>query len=62
MHLIPYLKHNRNDLPQNSLSVKISTIGVAKIFDWGEGAKRNSHAMTASEIFKTWDFYGTAIP
>ena len=23
---------------------------------------RKSHAMTASEIFKRWDFYGTEIP
>ena len=35
MHLTPYLKHYCNDLTQNLLSIKISTIGVAKIFDWG---------------------------
>ena len=34
---------------KNSLSMKISTIGVARIFDWGGGApKRKSHAMMSS--------------
>ena len=60
MHLI---QHYSNDLtvPQKFFIIKILTIGVAKIFDWVEGG-RNSCAMTASEIFKRWHFYGTEIP
>ena len=47
---------------KNSLRIKISNVGVAKIFDGGGGANRKSHAMTASEILKKWDFYETEIP
>ena len=60
-HLIPYLKHYSNDLPKRSLSIKISIIGLAKIFDW-RGAKSKLQAMTTSDVFKRWDFYGTEIP
>ena len=45
---------------KNSLSIKISSIGITKIFDWGGGggAKPKSHAVTASKIKKggiLWD-------
>ena len=48
---------------KNSLSRNISTIGVAKIFNWGGGGtKRKEHAKTTSDIFKWWVSYGTKIP
>ena len=43
MHLIPYLKHYLMAYHKNSLSIKISTIGVANIFYSGEGGQNANH-------------------
>ena len=38
------------------------SIGVSKIFDWGDGgANYKSHAMTSSKIFERVTFYGAKI-
>ena len=34
------------------------SIGVARIFHWGDGAKHKSHAMTLSKVFKRGTFMG----
>ena len=38
-----------------------STIGVAKVFDWGGGANHKSHAMTSSETSKENFLWGKDI-
>ena len=39
-----------------------TAVGVAKIFDWGRGPNRKSHAMTSSKFFEKWLFMGQKYP
>ena len=65
IHLIPYLKHYRNDLPVplKLTQHKYINHNRSQDFWFGRGgAKQKSHAMTKSNIFKRWDFNGSEIP
>ena len=41
--------------------LRLWVIGVARIFDWGGGPNRKSHAMTSSETSKEEFFVGAKI-
>ena len=61
IHLIPYLKHIAMTYHENSFSIKITTIDVAKIFDWwgsGEGKTQitcNDSGRNFQKVGFLWD-------
>ena len=52
------LQSSSSDLGGHGSKCHPPCIGVARIFDWGGGAKQKSHAMKSLEIFERGIFVG----
>ena len=51
-------KTERGDFCLFQYKIRLRSIGVARIFDWGRGPNHKSHAMTSSETSKEEFFVG----